>query len=223
MKFQATCLTAVWGQVLYYSDCQRRARTTYPSTWLSFTDLDEYFLPEPVPDRSGSQLVSIGAASAFSTFFDDAAADEDVGSLCIGRTQPFGPEVPLSSASKADNEHPLALAKISHERPPFVWDDADNYKCMHRATLELGFVHYPLSHYPHPAGPGIAFRTARVQGEQTGPSMRLLHMSNDYPEDDHVKPYPVNDGLVQYLEELDTTRRRTMDDMDSLRDLRIRV
>lgn len=65
-------------QVLYALDCMIRSTYLAPSEWLAFFDLDEYFLPDPMPAETSEREQSI------SRFMENMA--RDVPSVSLGRT-----------------------------------------------------------------------------------------------------------------------------------------
>lgn len=202
-------------------DCVARARTTNPSDWLAFTDLDEYHVPDPFPStQERSTAPSIAAKVAVRSFY--WSQPDYAGSVCITRTVPFGPHLPHPPAfwnptGEYDPE-PLQLAMIASQRPPMSTDLRDNQKCVHRSNaLESTFVHWPTSYYPYPGSDASAYNTTVLKTERPGSEpawMRILHFSDHHRQADYSTAYPITEGLVKYLGELNEARQTISAAMD---------
>ncbi|BGP51648.1 hypothetical protein JCM10450v2_007598 [Rhodotorula kratochvilovae] len=134
-------------QAIYYQHCKLLSlSSSTPTEWIAFTDLDEYFLPNPLSLDS--------ASTALSTYLLDRPST--TGSVCIPRTNYRRPSA---------GHHPLPLGASSYF--PLDASALDATKCIHRVRgVETGWVHLADMLYP---GYSIEMATA------PDAPLRILH------------------------------------------------
>lgn len=121
-------------QAIYYQHCKLYSITSaYPTEWISFTDIDEHFLP--------SNFVPATASTSIPSYF--ASQPDSVGSVCISRTN-----YRLPSFTTKHEYAGLHFGVFSSHFPP-TGRLIDSTKCVHRVRgVETGWVHRPDVLYP---------------------------------------------------------------------------
>ncbi|KAI5478724.1 ABC transporter [Pseudohyphozyma bogoriensis] len=116
-------------QTLYYLDCKLRSiSSSHPTQWVSFTDLDEHFLP--------ASLSPASLPSSLPSFLKSQL--KRVGSLCISRTNYRLLPDTLRRAYSG-----LHFGAFSSYFPP-TERNVDSTKCLHRVKgVETAWVHRP--------------------------------------------------------------------------------
>lgn len=89
-------------QVIYALDCMLRSRYLAPSKWLAFYDLDEYFLPDPMPETAKLRKAWVNG------FLDGLP---EYASVSLGRTH-LSDDAHLELAKGHSNDH--IHAKTGH-------------------------------------------------------------------------------------------------------------
>lgn len=152
-------------QVVLAMDCMLRSKYVGPSEWLAFFDMDEYFLPDPMPTTREKRATS--AADFLAKF------GSHVPSVSLGRTHKAD-NARLDLAARNNEElrmfprmSALALIRDPHKEDPrelirwltMLYSKANltlvgsltagNHKHMHRVSaVEATSVHAPTELYP---------------------------------------------------------------------------
>ncbi|GAA6052610.1 hypothetical protein JCM3770_006401 [Rhodotorula araucariae] len=141
-------------QAIYYQHCKLLSiSSAAPTEWIAFTDLDEYFVPDPLsPDI---------ASTALSSYLVSRPAQ--VGSVCISRTNFRRAHAASDGPGHSARPPPLGASTYF----PLDASAIDSTKCVHRVCgVETGWVHLADMLY-------AGYRIERVSEE--GAPVRLLH------------------------------------------------